>query len=83
MLSVPKKKNLPKSQFKAKQKGEKSESHYNQCVPLCVRYLCAGAHWERGMRRRLSRGLMARTARDSLYVCFAPERPSSPKRDLS
>ncbi len=42
MLSVPKKENMPKSQFKAKHKGEKSESQYKQCVPPCVHYLCAG-----------------------------------------
>ncbi len=42
MLSVPKKENMPKSQFKAKHKGEKSKSQYKQCVPPCVRYLCTG-----------------------------------------
>ncbi len=35
------------------------------------------------MRRRLSRGLIARSARASLCVCFAPEKPSSPGRVLS
>ncbi len=35
------------------------------------------------MRRRLSRGLIARSARASLCVCFAPERPFSPGRVLS
>ncbi len=38
----PKKDNMPKSQFKAKHMGEKSESQYKQCVPPCVRSLCAG-----------------------------------------
>ncbi len=42
VLSVPKKISMPKSQFKAKHKGEKRESHHKQCVPPCVRYLCAG-----------------------------------------
>ncbi len=32
---------MPKSQFKAKQKGE-SKSQYKQCVPSCKSYLCAG-----------------------------------------
>ncbi len=32
---------MPKSQFKAKHKGE-SKSQYKQCVPPCKRYLCAG-----------------------------------------
>ncbi len=42
VLSVPKKKSMPKSQFKAKHKGKKSKSHYKKCVSPCVRYLCTG-----------------------------------------
>ncbi len=76
---------MPKSQFNAKHKGEKSESQYKQCVPLCVRYLCAGDTHSlcvvclgaRQAEAALEGGLIAHTARASLYVCFAAKRPSS------
>ncbi len=80
---------MPKSQFKAKHKGE-MKSQYKQCVPPCKCYLCAGdthslcvvclgaRHAEAALM-----GLISRTARASRCVCFAPERPSFLKRALS
>ncbi len=52
------------------------------CVQV-IHTACVCFAWEQGMQRRLSRGLIARSARASLCVCFAPERPSSPGRVLS